>query len=102
MLNAASTFQGDILRGTKKSAVPSIYPDASLSTHFCFVLGDLNFRTRYKGRIKYDEQIDDVNKLVLSENWKELNHYDELRMALEKQDCLAGKIIQNTAIGLLS
>ena len=81
---------GDILKGTKKYAVPSIYPDASLATHFCFVLGDLNFRTRYKGRIKYDEQIDDVNKLVLGKKWQELNQYDELRMAIEKQECLHG------------
>ena len=81
---------GDILKGTKKFAVPSIYPDVSLATHFCFVLGDLNFRTRYKGRVKYEEQIDDVNKLVLEKNWKELNEYDELRMALDNHHCLYG------------
>lgn len=81
---------GEIFKGTKKYAVPSIYPDASLACHYCFVLGDLNFRTRYHGRIKYDEQIDDVNKLVLAKNWQELNHHDELRMAIEKQECLHG------------
>lgn len=81
---------GDILKGTKKYAIPSIYPDASLATHFCFVLGDLNFRTRHKGRIKYEEQIEDVNKLVSDRNWKELNEADELRKALEKKECLYG------------
>lgn len=81
---------GDILKGTKKFAIPSIYPDASLASHFCFVLGDLNFRTRHKGRIKSEDQLEDVGALVKAKNWKELNEADELRMALEKQECLHG------------
>lgn len=81
---------GDILKGTKKYAIPSIYPDASLASHFCFVLGDLNFRTRHNGRIKSEEQLEDVTALVKAKNWKELNEADELRMALEKQECLHG------------
>jgi len=85
-----SNFWLFVIPGTKKYAVPSIYPDVSLATHFCFVMGDLNFRTRYKGRIKYEEQIDDVNKLVLDKKWKELNEYDELRMALNNHHCLHG------------
>lgn len=80
----------EILKGTKKYALPSIYPDASLATHFCFVLGDLNFRTRHKGRIKSAEQLEDVNQLVEEKNWKELNEADELRMALEKKETLHG------------
>lgn len=81
---------GTILEGTKKFAIPPIYPDASLSSHFCFVLGDLNFRTRYSGFIKVKEQLADVNKLICDKNWKELNAADELRMALENQYCLVG------------
>jgi len=80
----------EIFKGTKKYALPSIYPDASLATHFCFILGDLNFRTRYEGRIKYDEQIDAVNHLVAQKRWEELNNYDELRLAIEKKECLNG------------
>jgi hypothetical protein len=76
----------DILNGTKKFAIPAIYPDASLSSHFCFVLGDLNFRTRLDG----EEQIDAVQQLVVERNWKALNEADELRKALENHECLAG------------
>ena len=52
--------------------------------------GDLNFRTRYKGQIKSEEQLEEVTQLVEEKNWKELNEADELRMALEKHECLHG------------
>jgi hypothetical protein len=80
----------DILRGTKKYAVPSIYPDASLANHYCFVLGDLNFRSRYKGQIKFEEQGQQVLELVEQHNWTTLNEADELRMALDDRECLFG------------
>ena len=81
---------GTIFRGTKKYAIPAIYPDASLSSHFSFVLGDLNFRTRHNGCIKVEEQLPGVLKLIADKNWKELNKADELRMALDNQSCLCG------------
>jgi len=78
---------GDILRGTTQKGC---YPDVSLASHFCFVLGDLNFRTRYQGHVHYEDQINDVQKLVADCNWEELNAADELQMALHKKLCLYG------------
>ncbi|CAB9497934.1 bisphosphate 5-phosphatase A [Seminavis robusta] len=89
-LEARVQSLADILKGTKKFAVPSIYPDASLSNHYCFVLGDLNFRTRYKGQIKYEEQGEEVFELAKKKKWVELNEADELRMVLDKEECLFG------------
>eukprot|EP00797_Seminavis_robusta_P023501 Sro387_g132040.2 (641) ;mRNA; f:18860-20782 len=76
----------DIFKGTTKSP----HPDASLSSHYCFFMGDLNFRTRYKGHVSVKEQGDDVRQLVQDENWHEINQADELRKALHNHECLFG------------
>ena len=77
---------GDILKGTTERP----YPDVSLNSHFCFVLGDLNFRTRYQGHVYVKEQGSDVQALVSAEDWEPINETDELQKALQNDDCLAG------------
>lgn len=77
---------GDILRGTTSTP----YPDVSLASHYCFVLGDLNFRTRYNGHIHVQEQLEQVQELIETKQWKELNEADELCKALASHECLFG------------
>lgn len=88
--NMRCSTLADILRGTSSSAT-DFGCDVSLSSHFCFVMGDLNFRTRLPvyepGSEKY---IEEAHNLVKSENWRMLNECDELSKALKKKDCLVG------------
>jgi len=79
-----------IFQGTKPTATPAIYPDVALASHYCFVLGDLNFRTRYQGAVRVEEQGTVVHGLVAKSNWNQLYQADELQMALDHQYCLVG------------
>ena len=93
------TSLADILQGTsriknnhssKQQKQPTQGPmDASLQSHACFVLGDLNFRTRYQGRVYSNDQREDVMKMVTAQDWEALNQADELQKALKDQTCLA-------------
>ena len=77
----------DILNGTKNGL-----HDASLSSHYTFVLGDLNFRTDLVDTTERDEEErkDAVRQLVAKQDWKALNEADELQKALRVKDCLVG------------
>lgn len=80
---------GDIFRGTR-SSIPDFHCDASLASHFSFVMGDLNFRTRIPGfEPGSQEHIDEAHRLAETEAWSTINEYDELSHALRNNHCLA-------------
>jgi hypothetical protein len=101
----------DILNGTtpkERYSNPasgfSGWHDASISSHYCFVLGDLNFRTdagRFLGNNNVRERDelllnDDmlhnqmIRKWVQERDWESLNAVDELHHALRAGDVLQG------------
>lgn len=76
---------GDILNGTKSHR----WNDLSMSSHFSFFMGDLNFRTDL-GVVDEGEHKERVRQMVLDKDWDALNEADELRRALRQKDCLVG------------
>lgn len=80
----------DIFRGTASSS--AVYHcDAPLASHFTFAMGDLNFRTRIPSHEPGSEShIATTHELAELEDWKGLNYYDELQMALKENHCLSG------------
>ncbi|GAX10490.1 hypothetical protein FisN_21Lh191 [Fistulifera solaris] len=80
----------DILGGAKPS---STLHDASLTSHHCFVMGDLNFRTElpaYAHGHHEAEHRQKLRALVEERDWNTLNQADELQKALRVKDCLVG------------
>lgn len=80
----------DILDGTKSSN--DGLPDISCTSHYSFVMGDLNFRTELPDgdKLDEDEHKNIVNELVKNKDWDKLNEIDELGRALRNKDCLVG------------
>lgn len=74
----------EILNGTAEKGY-----DFSISSHFAFVCGDLNFRTVLKG-VKKEHHAATVRELVAKKEWEELNGADELQYALKTKGCLNG------------
>lgn len=69
--------------------------DVSLTAHYSFVLGDLNFRTDMSYEMPGLKDEEDAHKravqnLVAERDWERLNAADELHMALRQKDCLVG------------
>lgn len=72
--------------------------DASLSSHFCFVFGDLNFRldaiktleTHEQEKYSYDEKVEKVFEMIKREEWHRLHKIDELINGLRENDLLVG------------
>ncbi|KAG7367171.1 hypothetical protein IV203_029841 [Nitzschia inconspicua] len=80
---------GDIFRGTR-SSVPDFHCDASLASHFTFVMGDLNFRTRLPDfEPGSPEHIEEAHRLAERKAWSIFNEHDELSHAIRNNDCLA-------------
>jgi hypothetical protein len=80
----------DIFRGTT-SVTTNCTCDAALASHFTFAMGDLNFRTRLPSHEPgSDSHITTVHDLVKDKNWDYLNQHDELRSALENNECFSG------------
>jgi hypothetical protein len=80
----------DIFRGTVSNLAES-YCDVSMTSHFTFAMGDLNFRTRLpQYDIGSDEHLRAAHILAEEEDWDTLNEHDELLLALQKKDCLVG------------
>jgi len=75
---------GDILGKTKHGL-----HDVSLTNHYTFVLGDLNFRTDLGVSDEAQHKLQ-VKQLVQAQDWKTLNEADELFKALERKECLVG------------
>jgi hypothetical protein len=78
----------NILAGTSETPAD----DVTLTSHFSFVMGDLNFRTELEGSAEMPEEEHKavVRELVEKSDWHTLNKSDELRRALRQKDCLAG------------
>jgi len=88
--NTRCSTIGDILGGTA-TTVSDSYCDASMTSHFMFVMGDLNFRTRLPDyEIGSDEHIEEAHYLTEKKDWKTLNENDELSLALTNKKCLVG------------
>mmetsp|Transcript_59726 Transcript_59726/g.146533 ORF Transcript_59726/g.146533 Transcript_59726/m.146533 type:complete len:1015 (-) Transcript_59726:3892-6936(-) len=84
---------GDIFRGTQSSVVSAFGCDVSLSSHYSFVMGDLNFRTRLPVHEPgSEEHIKAVHQFTRDKYWEMLNDCDELTMALNSKDCLVGYV----------
>jgi len=80
----------DIFRGTVSNLAES-YCDVSMTSHFTFAMGDLNFRTRLPHyEIGSDEHLKAAHILAEKEDWETLNEHDELLLALQNKDCLVG------------
>jgi hypothetical protein len=80
----------DIFKGTE-SSVSSLRCDASISSHFMFVTGDLNFRTRLPNTEPGSpEHVKLTHQLAYDNNYATLGKYDELSHALQRKDCLVG------------
>ena len=77
---------GEILGGTKESR----WLDVSQTSHFTFVLGDLNFRTFLDSTLPKDAHRRAISGMVDRKNWSGLNKVDELHMALRQNHCLVG------------
>lgn len=79
----------DIFDGTK---VNKILPDISSTSHYSFVMGDLNFRTELNNcnDISEDEHKDIINDLIKQKDWNKLNDIDELGRAIKNKECLVG------------
>jgi len=88
--NTRCSTIGDILRGTA-TTVSDCYCDVSMTSHFTFVMGDLNFRTRLPDHeIGSDEHIEEAHNLTEKKDWNTLNEHDELSLALINKECLVG------------
>jgi hypothetical protein len=80
----------DIFKGTESSA-SSLRCDASISSHFMFVTGDLNFRTRLPDfKPGSPEHVEVTHQLAYANDYATLGKYDELSHALKNKDCLVG------------
>ncbi|KAL3919246.1 MAG: hypothetical protein SGILL_003848 [Bacillariaceae sp.] len=81
---------GDIFRGTY-SSVTDFHCDVSLSSHYTFVMGDLNFRTRLPDvEPGSQEHVEKTHLLAEKKDWDTIYQHDELTQAIQKNDCLAG------------
>ena len=77
----------DILVETASSK----YFDASLSSHFTFAMGDLNYRTKLADvAVGSDRHTQCSHDIVNRRDWRVLNQYDELITSLSNKLCLSG------------
>ena len=80
----------DIFGGTTSELANSCC-DVSLTSHFTFAMGDLNFRTRLPNhKIGSKEHIEAAQSLAERQDWDTLNEHDELMRALRNKECLVG------------
>eukprot|EP00536_Pseudo-nitzschia_multiseries_P000994 jgi/Psemu1/321876/estExt_fgenesh1_pg.C_120039 len=88
--NTRCSTIGDIFRGTS-SSVADYVCDVSMTSHFMFAMGDLNFRTRLPNyEIGSEEHLKEAHRLAKTEDWETLNKHDELSLALSEKECLVG------------
>lgn len=88
--NTRCSTIGDIFRGTVSTLADS-YCDVSMTSHFMFAMGDLNFRTRLPNHeIGSDEHLKEAHILAEKKDWNTLNEHDELALALRDKECLVG------------
>jgi hypothetical protein len=78
----------DIFSGT----TPPPGHDVSLTAHYSFFMGDLNFRTEVPNHkeLTEEEHKQIVRDMVKRQDWPALNSIDELQRALKNRECLVG------------
>ena len=80
----------DIFEGTA-SKYNYLSCDASMTSHFTFAMGDLNFRTRLPNfGIGSDEHVRAAHVLAQKKDWDSINQHDELSLALRNKECFVG------------
>ena len=80
----------DILKASKTFEL-SQRIDLSLASHHMFVLGDLNFRTKFDSVNKdHKENVSRALEMIEAKDWKSLYNFDELHRAVESGDLLVG------------
>ena len=63
----------------------------ALSSHHMFVMGDLNFRTKFDGENNtHEENIQRARALIQEEDWYMLYKFDELHRGIDEGDLLVG------------
>ncbi len=88
--NTRCSTIADIFSGTASELANSCC-DVSVTSHFTFVMGDLNFRTRLPNyEIGSEEHIKAAHKLAEQRDWDTINKHDELVRALTNRECLYG------------
>jgi len=89
----------EILNGAKVGEGRSYKYDASVLSHYMFVMGDLNYRTVLPHDIcmstedkekHHEEHVRRTIEMVEEKKWDELYSCDELCMALANKECLIG------------
>mmetsp|Transcript_5070 Transcript_5070/g.12091 ORF Transcript_5070/g.12091 Transcript_5070/m.12091 type:complete len:1346 (+) Transcript_5070:226-4263(+) len=79
----------DILKGSKTFDICKKNDiDLALSSHHIFVLGDLNFRTKFDGEHTHEEKFAMAQDLIKAEDWHALYSYDELHHGVNRNDLL--------------
>ncbi|KAL3935754.1 MAG: hypothetical protein SGBAC_008784 [Bacillariaceae sp.] len=78
-----------ILKGSKTFDISKKNDiDLALSSHHIFVLGDLNFRTKFEGEPTHEEKFEMAQDLIKKEDWHALYSYDELHHGVSRNDLL--------------
>eukprot|EP00934_Nitzschia_sp_Nitz4_P003569 Nitzschia sp. Nitz4//scaffold66_size103028//32655//37048//NITZ4_004495-RA/size103028-processed-gene-0.116-mRNA-1//-1//CDS//3329556341//3559//frame0 len=87
---ARCASMNEILRSTA-SDIPQCRCDVALASHFTFVMGDLNFRTKLDGyEPGSSEHIAATRELTEKLDWETIYKNDELSHAIQKNHCLSG------------
>jgi len=71
-----------------KTSTLSSKLDVSLSSDHMFVIGDLNFRTKFSPEGEHDENVERALELVKNKDYATLYSYDELCQGIESGDLL--------------
>jgi hypothetical protein len=79
----------DILREAKTFGT-SKKLDVAASSHHMFVLGDLNFRTKFGGENGHVDNVHRALELIKAEDFESLYEFDELHQGIEDGDLLVG------------
>jgi hypothetical protein len=78
----------DILRSAKTFDLNQIY-EVSVSSHHMFVLGDLNFRTKFDGEGEHEDNVKRALELIKAKDFETLYSFDELQKGIRDGDLLA-------------
>ena len=81
----------DILQKSKGfnfSKKGNISFDCAISSHYMFVLGDLNFRTKFDGDNEHEDNVNRAMELIEAKDWETLYSFDELHKGVTNGDLL--------------
>ncbi|CAJ1969738.1 unnamed protein product [Cylindrotheca closterium] len=89
--NARCSNMFDILKGSKTFDLGNKHSiDTTISSHHMFVLGDLNFRTKFHdaSTATHAEKFERASKLIEEQDWNGLYRYDELHKGVRLGEVL--------------